>query len=214
APWLSQLVKTDPEGPGSLLRVTGYSPNQFASSTNLAADTIQGTYLLTLVRNPGLRIGEIVLIAQVANNRPDVFWGLAHNGPGGGSRRWYIRQNRSLNQMMEITAISGNTITFATPLHGTFKTAYAAQLSHFEQPILTGMGVEDIYFYGGQGGHGNISMGGCTYSWIKHVESHWFTGFAVSLSGCTPNANPGGGGYIIDINWFSSDTTSAGTATK
>jgi hypothetical protein len=216
-PTATQLVKTDPEGPGSLLRVSSYDPKQFASSTNLAVDAIQGTYSLTLVRNPGLRIGEIVLIDQVTNNHPDVFWGLAHNGPGGGSRRWFIRQDRSLNQMMEITAISGNTITFATPLHCTFKTAYAAQLSRFEQPILTGIGVEDIYFYGGQGGHGNISMGGCTYSWIKHVESHWFTGFAVNLSGCyrcevrdsyfheTPNANPGGGGYIIDINWFSSD---------
>ena len=169
--------------------------------------------------NPGIQVGEIVLVDQNTDNDPDVFWGPSHDPPGGGSRRWFVRQDRSLNQMMEVTAVNGNTITFATPFHITFKTAYSAQLSRYAQPVMHGIGIEDIFFYGGMGGdwHGNVSMNLCAYCWIKHVEGFWSVGTNIGLYGTyrselrdsyiheTPDANPGGAGYLVGLNYGASD---------
>jgi hypothetical protein len=192
----------------------GNRPDLIASSTNLASDAVKGANSLTLVSNPGVTVGEIVLIDQVTNNHPDVWWGPEHDGPGGGSRRWFCRQDRSLSQMMEVTAVSGNTITFSTPFHITFKTTYAAQLSRYQDPVLFRSGIEDLYVYGGMGGdtHGNIAMSLCAYCWIKNVESTWSVGTNIGLYGTfrselrdsyiheTPDPNPGGAGYLTGIN--------------
>ena len=160
--------------------MNSYDVRQDTTSVNLAGDALAGTFSLQLASNPGLKAGDVVLIDQITNNNPDVFWGLNHNPPGGGSRRWYIRQDRSLSQLMEVTAVSGDIITFATPFHCTFYVKYAAQLTRLTW-MLTGIGVEGLYVYGGHGGHGNVSMQGCMYSWIKHVEAHWFDGHAIGL---------------------------------
>src|SRR5262249_48619505 len=88
---------------------------------NLAAHAMFGTNTCTVASIPAtLTVGSIVLIDQITNNHPDVFWGLNHDPPGGGSRRWCCRQDRSLTQLMEVTAITGNTVTFATNFHCTF----------------------------------------------------------------------------------------------
>src|SRR5207344_519293 len=108
----------------------------------------------------------------------------------------------------EVTAVSGTTITFATPFHTTFKTAYQAQLTLYNEPVLRGAGVEDIYFYGGGGGNGNVNMSRCAYCWFKHIESDYGVG-AVHFDGVyrselrdsylhgTPDASPGGSGYLF-----------------
>jgi len=215
----TRLVKADRNTSGYAVLYLGYDPSLFASSTNLASDAVKGTNSLTLVSNPGLQVGGIVLIDQVTNNHPDVWWGPEHDGPGGGSRRWFCRQDRSLAQMMEVTAINGNTITFSTPFHFTFKTAYTAQLSRYAEPVLYRSGVEDLYVYGGMGGdyNGNVSMNLSAYCWIKNIESHWSEGTSVGLYGTfrselrdsyiheTPDPNPGGAGYLTGLNFGSSD---------
>jgi hypothetical protein len=216
----TQLIKADRNtNPSFAILYIGNDATRFSTSINLASDVAQGANSLTLVSNPGIQVGEIVLVDQNTDNDPDVFWGPEHDPPGGGSRRWFVRQDRSLNQMMEVTAVSGNTITFATPFHITFKTAYQAQLSRYAQPVMRGIGIENIYFYGGMGGdfHGNVSMNLCAYCWIRNIEAHWSTGTSVGLYGTyrselrdsyiheTPDPNPGGGGYLVGLNYGASD---------
>jgi len=216
----TRLIKADrATNPSYAILYVGYDPSQFSSSINLASDAVKGSNSVTLVSNPGIQVGEIVLIDHNTNNDPQVFWGPNHDGPGGGSRRWFVRQDRSLNQMMEVTAVNGTTITFATPFHITFQTLYAAQLSRYAQPVLHRTGVEDIYFYGGQGGdwHGNVPMSLCAYCWIKNIEAHWSVGTSVGLYGTyrselrdsyiheTPDPNPGGAGYMVGLNYGASD---------
>src|SRR6266404_9072822 len=126
-PTATQLIKADRvTNPSFAILYIGNNPTEFSTSINLASDAAQGTNSLKLVSNPGIQVGEIVLVDQNTDNDPDVVWGPVHDPPGGGSRRWFVRQDRSLNQMMEVTAVNGNTITFATPFHITFKTAYTA----------------------------------------------------------------------------------------
>jgi hypothetical protein len=191
----------------------------FDRSIDLAADAMQGTNTLSLVTNPGIRVGEFVYIDENTDNDPEVFWGPSHNPPGGGSRRWFIRQDRSLTQMMEVSAVSGNSITFNTPFHTTFRTAYQAQLTRFTGLLLQKVGVEDLYVWGGMGGdyHGNISMIHCAYCWVKNVNAAWSIGTNVGLYFTfrsevrdsyiheTPDPNPGGAGYMTGLNYGASD---------
>jgi hypothetical protein len=215
----TRLIKADRDtNPSFAVLYVGNGVGQ-SSSINLAADAIKGTNSLTLVSNRGIRVGEIVLIDQVTDNDPRVWWGPQHNPPGGGSRRWFARQDRSLTQMMEVTAVKGNTITFSTPFHITFKVEYAAQLSRYANPVLHRVGIEDLYLYGGMGGdgHGNISVALCAYCWVKNIEAHWSIGTSVGFYATfrsvlrdsyiheTPDPNPGGAGYLVGLNYGASD---------
>jgi hypothetical protein len=216
----TRLVKADRDtNPGYGILYVENGGIHFSTSAYLAADAIKGTNSLTLGHKPDTRPGEIVLIDQVTNNDPQVWWGPQHNPPGGGTRRWFARQDRSLAQIMEVTAVNGSTVTFSTPFHITFKTEYEAQLSRFNHPVLHRVGIEDLYFYGGMGGdfHGNIAVILCAYCWVKNVESHWAAGTSVGFYATfrselrdsyiheTPAPRPGGGGYLTGLNWGASD---------
>lgn len=141
---------------------------------------------------------------------------------GGGTRRFFGRQDRPLSQLVKITNISGTTITFETPLYYPFAMAYAAQLTAFDTtnyPTVTAASIENLGVFGGMGGdgQGNISVGICDSCWIKNVESYWAIGSSIGLygsyrcevRGCliheTPNPNPGAGGYLSSLNQWASD---------
>ena len=223
----TRLVKADREtNPGSAILYVGHNPGLFASSTDFASDGVKGKSSISLKSDPGLQIGEFVLIDHVTTDDPDVVWHVFHDAPGGGSRRWFVRQDRSLSQILEVTAIEGTTVTFASPLHWTFQTAFAAQLSRYGDdiggnvlPFVQLSGIEDIAFSGGRGGdyHGNVSMNTAAYCWVKNVQSDGNIGTAVGLYGTyrcevrdsfihsTADPNPGGGGYLTGIHYGGSD---------
>lgn len=216
----TRLIKADRDSNVNFaVLYVGNSASHFSSSINLAADAVKGTNSVVLASAPRVVAGEIVLIDEVTDDDPRVWWGPEHDSPGGGSRRWFSRQDRSLTQMMEVTAVDGNTVTFSTPFHITFKAAYAAQMSRYQEPVLHRVGVEDLYVYGGMGGdgHGNISVNLCAYCWVKGVESHWSVGSSIGFYGTfrsvlrdsyvheTPDPNPGGAGYLVALNSGASD---------
>jgi hypothetical protein len=138
---------------------------------------------------------------------------------GGGSRRFFTRQDRALCQTVKIAAKAGNTVTFETPLHIAYTTAQVAQLTAMPNPSITGAGVEDLTFYWGIGGdgNGNLTMQNCQYSWVKNVQSHFSDGTGIGFYNCyrsqvtqcycheTPSPNPGGGGYLCGMNSGTSD---------
>jgi len=223
----TRMVKADRDAdPSNAVLYIGNGPYNFASSTDLATDAVKGTHTLTLVDNPGLQVGEYVLIDHVTNDDPTVAWGDEHEGPGGGSRRWFDRQDRSLTQILEVTATDGNEVTFDTPFHWTFRTAYQAQLSRYGEhpdgpvlPFVEWVGVEDIYFEGGAGGdfHGNVAITTCAYCWVRNIESNLSIGTAVGLYATyrseirdsyihsSDDPNPGGAGYLTGINFGAAD---------
>jgi hypothetical protein len=215
--WLTTLTKADrATNPNSANIYLGFSPSDFAVSVNLAQPAAKGSSSVTLTSIPaGLAVGEFVLIDQVIGDSDPWFkWGNGHHDTAGhyypdpaGSRRWFSRQDRPLTQIVEITAISGNTVSFNTPLHydfaagvGTFGPGSSgSQLSRYGKwdwfrngggppvaPFNKWVGLEDLHVYGGQGGdgHGNISMSCSAYSWIKNVNAEYAIGTGISLNAC------------------------------
>lgn len=143
-------------------------------------------------------------------------------GAGGGSRRFFSRQERPASQLVKITNIASNVITLETPLYYNFTTANAAQLTTLDNsqyPITKAASVENIGLFGGRGGDGggNLPMSLCDGCWISHVESYWSTGTGIGFYGTyrselrdsfmheSPDPNPGGAGYLSGMNQWASD---------
>jgi hypothetical protein len=218
----TQLIKTDRATSNyGVLYIRPSSGGGLAETTNLAADAMQGDYSLTLASVPkrSIKVGDIVLIDMNTDHDPDVVYGPSFGPPGDGSRRWFMRQDRSLNQLMEVVRVEGNTITFNTPFHITFKVSYQAQLTQYTAPFLRQVGVENLFVWGGMGGdyHGNIAMNNCAYCWVKNVEAAWSVGTNVGFYSTfrsvlrdsfvheTPHPDPGGAGYQTGLSYGASD---------
>lgn len=193
---------------------------KFSPQIDLATDAVKGGNSVTLVQDPGLKVGEIVAIDQLTDTNT-TRWS-PHSPPGDVSRTWFTRPDRPMGQILEIASISGTTITFTTPFHTGFATALKAQLSRIAQnvgdppaPTVKYAGVEDLYVTGG--GNGNITMANTAYSWIRNVESDNHEGSAIGIDACfrsvvrdsyihsTANPTPGGGGYGISFSWYAAD---------
>jgi hypothetical protein len=196
---------------------------RFTQSVNLAADAVKGTSAVTLATNPGLSVGEIVAVDQLTD--PSITeWNPMRSPPGNVSRTWFTRPDRPTGQVMEVSSISGTTVSFTTPFHIDFKTAFTAQLSRFSNtangpvvPSVRNAGVEDLYLSGGSQGQGNIWFSNAAYSWIKNIESDFQSGSSVAIDASfrcvlrdsyihsTQDPNPGGGGYGISFSLYSAD---------
>jgi len=195
---------------------------KFTQSTNLASDAVKGSRTAVLASNPGLAAGEIVEIDQITN--PAITEWSSKSPPGDVSRTWFTRPDRPVGQVMEVESVSGNTVTFTTPFHIDFQTAFSAQLSRFSNvsngpvvPVVKYGGVEDLYVYGGSGGQGNIWLENAAYSWIKNVESDFQDGPSIAIDASfrcivrdsyvhsTQTPSPGGGGYGFSFSWYSAD---------
>jgi hypothetical protein len=133
--------------------------------------------------------------------------------------------SRPIGQTNQITKISMNgattTITFAAPWHHAFRVSHAADIARpgGTQQMLTGIGIEDLTAANGGGGDGggNIVFWAIANSWMKNIES--YNGApAVHFDGCfrcelrdsyvhtAGNPNPGGGGYGMEIDSYTSDS--------
>jgi len=195
---------------------------KFTQSTNLASDAVKGTNTAVLAANRGLTVGEIVVVDQLTN--PAITEWSTKSPLGDVSRTWFTRPNRPVGQVMEVQSVSGNTVTFTTPFHIDFQTAFTAQLSRFSNvdngPVVPSVklaGVEDLYVSGGSGGQGNIQLHNAAYSWIKNVESDFQDGESVGINASfrcivrdsyihsTQTPSPGGGGYGFSFSWYSAD---------
>lgn len=211
----TQTLLKAPDGNNQAVVVIGQRWVKIASSTDLTSDAMKGSNSVTVANTAGFHTGQIILIDQLAD--PAVtFWSSDCDA---NCRGWFSRQNRPLTQIMEIASIDDTKVSFTTPFHMTFNTAYTAQLSRFTAHAIKNAGVEDLKVYGGEGGDGggNFYMELAAYSWLKNVESQYSVGGSVHLYRSlrcvirdsyfheTKDPNPGGAGYGIDISLGSSD---------
>jgi hypothetical protein len=226
----TQLIKVDRASDANDAVVYVYPPGVLlGNSYNLASDAVQGAYSVTLTStpSPAIKVGDMVVVDENTDNDPNVVWGPSFGGPGDGSRRWFTagpeasnflnRQDRSLVQWLEVSAVNGATVTFDTPLTYPYHTAYAAQLTVLtgspDSQFLHGAGIENLFVWGGMGGdgNGNISVSYCSYCWVKNVEASWSIGSDIgfyqtfrnvlrdSFVHETPTPDPGGSGYLTTL---------------
>jgi hypothetical protein len=218
--------------------------NSVVGSTDLTADADKDAYSVTVAKAAGFLPGQIVLLDEASGAgwrtdpqgrgqiwaSPDwrVVW-EKHNPvvpyvddfaadafptTPGTAGSWFSRPDRPTAEVKQIASVSGFTITFTTPVHISYRTSHAAQLSRYQQPHVKNAGVEDLTLIGGD--NGNLRFDWAALSWVRNVESTvWHgEGFAIDASFRVELrefyvhdaawAQPGGGGYAISL--------SAGTA--
>jgi hypothetical protein len=130
---------------------------------------------------------------------------------------WFSRTDRPTCEIKEIASISGNAVTFTTPLHTDYRRSHTAQLTGYTgaNALVKNAGVESLTAIGGA--DGQIRFENAAYSWARNVEStQWIgEGFAVNGSfrveireSWVHDASwpePGGAGYAISFAGGSSD---------
>jgi hypothetical protein len=212
-----------------------------ASTVNLSTDGVNGSHAITVTSAAGFAAGQFVFLDEddystatwIAlpnrNGAPTTvkIWAsdrvvfAKHDPPEPGddpfpaSLVWFSRSGRPINEIKEIAAVSGNTITFTTPLHAAYPTAKLAQVTRWTGPHLKGAGLEDLTVSGGS--DSNVRFEAAAYSWVKNVESTAWLGEGVILNGsfrvevrdsyvhdCV-HPYPGGGCYGIGLAWASSE---------
>ena len=144
------------------------------------------------------------------------------------SMSWFSRSDRATNEIKQIASISGNNVTFASPLTLSYRTARQAQLTPYTtDPNTNGhaadkldvhvsnVGVEELSIYGGA--DGGLRFESAAYSWAKAVEVTQWIGDGVAINnsfrvelrdsyihtGSWPS--PGGAGYAISLAVGSSE---------
>jgi hypothetical protein len=212
-----------------------YAAAQIGTSTNLTSDAVAGTYSITLASTAGLSPGQFVLLdendytsasfiplpnrngsptsAKILASDRVVF--MDHNPPDPGddpfpdSLTWFSRMGRPLNELKEIASISGNTVTFTSPMTITYTASKNAQLTSYVDPFVKYAGIENLSLKGGS--DSNVRFEGAAYSWMKNCEDTGWLGDGVVMDGSFRIevrdsyihdgawSEPGGGGYAISV---------------
>ena len=214
------------------------------TSVALTADAVQGAMSVTVANAAGFAPGQFVLLdeddyntaswvplpARINPASVSAIWASdrivfqRHNpplpfgdDPFPASLSWFSRAGRPLNELKEVVAVNGNTITFSTPVHITYALSKQPQLTRYtgSNVHVRGAGVEDLSLAGG--GDGSVRFEAAAYSWLKNVDNTLWVGEGVGLNhsfrveirdsslrdGAWPQ--PGGGGYAISLAWGSSE---------
>ena len=104
---------------------------------------------------------------------------------------WFSRTDRPTSEVKEIASVSGNAITFTSPLHISYRTSHSAQLTRYTQTgsqsggnsvHVENAGIESLTVKGGA--DGQIRFEDAAYCWAKNIENtQWLgEGFAVNNS--------------------------------
>jgi len=215
------------------------------TSQNLIADGAKGSFSVTVANGGDFRAGQIVLLDELsgASWQPDrlgrgqvwaspdyrVVWQLhnprqswddplvASTPTGGPAAAWFSRQDRVTAETKEVSSVSGNTITFTTPLHIDYRVSHTAQLTRYigNNVHVKNAGVESLSVIGGS--DSAIRFESAAYSWAKSVEVTVWTGAGVSVGNSfrvevrdsyvhdAAWAQPGGAGYAISVANGSAD---------
>jgi len=211
-PDATRLIATRNEHPLIVIGAS-LSPHPTAGTTDLAVTGAKGSHIVLVANAAGFVVGQLVYLDETTDNVRSQ-WNPKKHPPGAG-RNWYCREDRPITQILEITAVNGNTIAFATPLHIDFRTSQLAQLSRFDVAPVWRAGVEDLHVSSGR--NGNIQIDHAACSWVKHVESDDSYGSCISFRQsyrCEVRDsylhdsyyyNNGGAGYGFDLTFASSD---------
>jgi hypothetical protein len=180
------------------------------SGVALAGDAPKGSTTLTVADASPFSAGDIVRLDQLDD--PAVVQGQSCPYLKRGSDGAW----RSISQMVEIVAKSGNTLTLASPLHWTYRTALHAELVPLTPQPTRHAGLEDLRITGAAIDGVNVQY--AAYSWIRGVETDRVDGVHVALAGAyrfvlrdsyahhSVRYAYGGGSYGYSLEWGTADS--------
>jgi Pectate lyase superfamily protein len=159
---------------------------------------------------------------QSWDDPPDAFGWFTRGYPSNSSSP-NDTDGRMTNEIKEIASITGNTVTFTSPLSIGYRVNHKAQLTRYTANSNGGnggiqvvnAGVEDLTTVGGS--DGSIRFEVAAYSWAKNVEVTQWVGEGVAINnsfrvelrdsyihtGSDPT--PGGSGYAVSLAAGSSE---------
>ncbi|HVP32493.1 MAG TPA: chitobiase/beta-hexosaminidase C-terminal domain-containing protein, partial [Steroidobacteraceae bacterium] len=141
----------------------------------------------------------------------------AGTGSGSDSACWFGRQDRPQNEIKQIASVSGNTITFTSPLTKAYRTSHYAELTTYtgsNAPVVNA-GLEQLSVVGG--GNGAVRFQNTMYSWVRNIEVTEWWGEGINLENSFRDEvrdsyihdaawpEPGGAGYALSISNASSE---------
>jgi hypothetical protein len=122
--------------------------------------------------------------------------------------------DRVTNEIKQITSVSGDTITFDSPVMISYRVSHTADLWKFATPFLQRAGVENLAMQ--YADNGAIEMDYCAYCWLNKVEVRYYIGQGIHLyADFRPQLEewyihdaawpvPGGAGYNLDLTYATS----------
>jgi hypothetical protein len=213
-----------------------------STTVNLTANGVKGSTSVTVSSAAGYAAGQFVLLDADEYNTASwtalplragkpaghTIWASdrvvfkRHDPPEQGvddsfpdSLTWFSRSGRPVNEIKEVASVSGNTVTFTTPLHIDYPTSKASQLVRWADVHVKNAGVEDMKMMGGTSG--NIQFECAAYSWIRNTEHTVWAGSGVGVNSSyrievrdsyihdAALSVPGGGAYAISLASGSSE---------
>lgn len=215
-----------------------------SSGTLLTADAADGANSVRVADATGFKVGQFVLLNEASGAawQPDPLWtqyqiwaspdyrvvwqkhkpqgpaddfgSNSYPSDSGSAGCWFAFCDRPTNEVKQVSAVSGNTISFDSPVMISYSTSKQAKLYY-----LTGMtqqaGLEGVTAEFGDAT--NFKFEGCAYCWILNSESRFYlnggvgmnASFRIQLEGTYIHeaAWPvnGGAGYNIMIAWETSE---------
>ncbi len=148
------------------------------SAINITSGYTKDSTSLTVADAARLAVGDYIAVYQDNNDLVDTgAYGCGYCGLLGDG-------THHMAQILEITAVNGNTITISRPLYYTFESQYDPEVR--ELNMLEGAGIEDLYIeLEAEGGYeNNIWMVQCAKCWIKNVESYNARDFHARVEQC------------------------------
>ncbi|MFN0063642.1 MAG: hypothetical protein ACKVPX_14135 [Myxococcaceae bacterium] len=182
--FLSQLRSP---GPGFTLVMMGNDNPTEVQSVNLASDGTKGSRSVTLTSdaaNAGFAAGQLVLLDELTDNVLSKWVA----GATGETRSWYSRYDRPISDVFEVESVSGNTVTFKSPIHIAMRVSQSAQLTRFLEPPTRKAGVEALRVTTGHNGsdlygydRANVMFAYAIDSWARHFEADGSAGKSVGF---------------------------------
>jgi hypothetical protein len=144
-------------GSGTGIRISGGGSERWVDVLSGS----KGSYSVEISNASGFSVGDFVLIKQ--DNDPALFqWGYEGYESYG---------DRAMGQILRVSQISGNTLTFERPLYLTYKSSLNPKIT--PRRMVERAGVEDLKLerVDTSGWGRNINLSGAAYSWVRRVWS-------------------------------------------
>src|SRR5260221_293361 len=212
----------------TVANATGFTAGQFVLLDEISKWAFVATPPGFVPNGAQVKAGDHVVFqmhnpAASQDDGPDSFGWFARGYPSNSSSP-SDTDGRETTEIKEIASVSGNTITFTSPLSIGYRTSHLAQLTRYTTfpsnggnggTQKVGAGVENLTMTGGS--DGNLRFEVTAYCWAKGVESMlWFEeGIAVENSfrvevrdsylHTAADPTPGGQGYALSFMSGSSE---------